>query len=137
LDLHFKKSIREVEEKIKLQEEEFNKMINLRKLEQQELLKYSQTCDKLEQDISLADEKHDAALIIAQFNENLNHRDSIKHRIDNIDRDILQILDTVENLRLQYEQLTIKAKNYFLNPTSKLTEITESLIMHQKMPETL
>ncbi len=134
-DLFFKNSLRDIEEQIRNREKEFKKNVDLRKLEMNEYNKYAEACEKIEQELSMSDDKHQEQLQADQLNTLLVHKDEIAQRVENYDRQIIQILDSVENLRLKYEHMTDEAKKYFLNPDDRQSDQITPDITHQNIQE--
>jgi len=113
LDFFFRQLLREKKKKLGQQESLLQKMVAARKLIQQECEKCGRACDKLEEGLVLAVEKHHTRRIINQLSPMLNHREDLRHHIKSLDREIKGFEDSFKSQRIQYEQLKNKARLYF------------------------
>lgn len=118
-DFQFKQSLSRMQAEIGYKEEKLKKMIDDRDTKKREHENYSRECDKTEQALAMAADKHKARLIINQLNPQINHRDDLGHRINAMDRQIILMLESVEEQRFRYEQLTEEAREYFYKARTK------------------
>jgi septal ring factor EnvC (AmiA/AmiB activator) len=116
VDLNFRKSLKNLEKQIKQKEEEFNTKAELRKHVRYKLDRSDKASKRLEKKslpvVSTIKEKE----ILARWIPLLEKKnDNLTLQLQQLDREILKILENVEDLRDQYEQITIYARNYYLN----------------------
>ena len=131
IDLSFRKTLRALEEQIKLKEDDFNTRAEQRKHTRNKLDRYNKACDRLKKKAALAGSKSNENKILTRWTPLLEKKTKkTSYKLNLIDREILNILEEVEELRDQYEQITIYARNYFLSTDNNLqnTEIFKSFL---------
>ncbi len=114
--LLLKQYLRDMEEELGQKEERLRKLVVSRDKLQQDCDKYSGECKKLDADIesALKKSKDDIArLLIKKLKPMTSHRDELTRHIQNLGREITQFHGLIEEQRLQYEQLELRAKEYF------------------------
>ncbi len=114
--LILKQSLREMEDELDQKENRLNKMLMSREQAQKELDAYKAENEKLEEDMTSALEKGKddiARLLIKKLKAISGHQEELSGYIDGLDRDISRFRDSVVEQRRQYEQLRLKAKEYF------------------------
>ena len=114
--LLLKQYLRDMEEELAQKEARLRKLVVSRDKLQQDKDKYSEECARLNQDIESAikkDKDDIARLLIKKIKPMATHRDEIARHIENLGREITQLHGLIEEQRLQYEQLELRAKEYF------------------------
>ena len=114
--LLLKQYLRDMEEELATKEASFKKMVAFREQAQRDYEKYTHECAKLDQDIEAAIEKDKddiARLLIKKLKPQDYHRNELGRHIQTLGKEISQISESVEEQRLQYQQLQIRAKEYF------------------------
>ena len=114
--LLLKQYLRDMEEELAQKEARLRKLVVSRDKLQQDKDKYSEECARLNQDIESAikkDKDDIARLLIKKIKPVATHRDEIARHIENLGREITQLHGLIEEQRLQYEQLELRAKEYF------------------------
>ena len=114
--LILKQSLREMENELDQKEHRLNKMLTSREQAQNEIEAYQAESRKLEQDVTSALEKEKddiARLLIRKLKAVGGHQEALSRHIDRLDRDISRFRGSVVEQRRQYEQLRLKAKEYF------------------------
>jgi phage shock protein A len=135
-DLFLRQALRKKANELKQQEALLQKMAAARKRIQQEHEQCSRGCDELEEELSLAADKHQTRIIINQLNPLLNHRDDLGHHIQSLEREIKGFEDSMQNQRHQYEQLKIKVRQYFYQAEPKRRDriVSGSIQHHEASP---
>jgi phage shock protein A len=114
--LLLKQYLRDMEEELGQKEARLRKLVVSRDKLQQDCDKYSGECKKLDADIESALKKGKddiARLLIKKIKPMTSHRDELTRHIQNLSREITQFHGLIEEQRLQYEQLELRAKEYF------------------------
>jgi phage shock protein A len=114
--LLLKQYLRDMEEELGQKEARLRKLVVSRDKLQQDCDKYSGECKKLDADIESALKKNKddiARLLIKKLKPMATHRDELVRHIENLGREITQFHGVIEEQRLQYEQLELRAKEYF------------------------
>ena len=135
-DIFFRQALRKKANELKQQEVLLQKMAAACKRIQQEHEKCSRVCDELEEQLSLAKDKHQTRIIINQLNPLLNHRDDLGHHIKSLEQEIKGFEDLMQNQRHQYEQLKIKVRQYFYQAGPKRSDgiVSGSIQHHEASP---
>ena len=114
--LLLKQYLRDMEEELAQKEARVRKLLVSRDKLQQDCDKYSKECEKLDQDIesALKRGKDDIArLLIKKLKPMATHRDELARHIEKLGRETTQFHGLIEEQRLQYEQLELRAREYF------------------------
>jgi phage shock protein A len=114
--LLIKQHLRDMEEELGRKEARLRKMVISRDKAQQDYERYTQECEKLDQDVEAAIEKDKddiARLLIKKLKPVAYHRDELGRHIQASDREIRQYHQRVEEQRLQYEQLQLRSREHF------------------------
>ncbi|MBW1742131.1 MAG: PspA/IM30 family protein [Deltaproteobacteria bacterium] len=114
--LVLKQHLRDMEEEVNGKEARLNKIIASRDHVQREHEKFTQETEKMDQDIAVAIEKEKddiARVLIKKLKPIANHRDELGRHLETLDREITQFGKSVEEQRLQYEQLKLRCTEYF------------------------
>jgi phage shock protein A len=114
--LVLKQHLRDMEEEVNRKEARLNKIKASRDHSQREYEKFVQESEKTEQDIAVAIEKDKddiARVLIKKLKPIAYHRDELGRHIETLDREITQFGKSVEEQRLQYEQLKLRCTEYF------------------------
>jgi phage shock protein A len=125
--LLLKQYLRDMEEELGQKEARLRKLVVSRDKLQQDCDKYSGECKKLDADIesALKKSKDDIArLLIKKLKPMTSHRDELTRHIQNLGREITQFHGLIEEQRLQYEQLELRAKEYFHREEREKWEMT-------------
>ena len=113
--LLLKQYLRDMEEELGQKEARLKKLVVSRDKPQQDHDKYSGECEKLDKDIESAIQKGKddfARLLIMKLKPMATHRDELDRHIQNLGREITQFHELIEEQRLQYEQLELRAKEH-------------------------
>ena len=108
--------LRDMEEEIGQKEARLRKLVVSRDKLQQDCDKYSEECEKLDADIESALKKGKddiARLLIKKLKPMTSHRDELSRHFQNLTRETSRFHGLIEEQRLQYEQLELRAKEYF------------------------
>ncbi|MCG6917263.1 MAG: PspA/IM30 family protein [Deltaproteobacteria bacterium] len=114
--LLLKQYLRDMEEELSQKEARLRKLVVSRDKLQQDCDKYSGECEKLDADIESALKKGKddiARLLIKKLKPMTAHREELARHIQNLGKEITQYHGLIEEQRLQYEQLELRAKQYF------------------------
>ncbi len=114
--LLLKQHLRDMEEELGRKEARLRKMVASRDRVQQDYDKYTVECQKLDKDIEAAIEKGKddiARMLIKKLKPLVYHRDELSRHIHNLDREINQFHELLDEQRLQYEQLELRAEAFF------------------------
>ena len=114
--LLLKQYLRDMEEELGRKEAGLRKMVASRAQAQLDYEKYTQECEKLDQDIEAAIDKDKddiARLLIKKLKPLAYHREELGRHIQTLAREISLFRECVEEQRLQYEQVQIRSKEYF------------------------
>ena len=113
--LLLKQYLRDMEKALFQKEARLKKMVASRRQTQQELEKYKQEIEKIEQDLTASIEKDRddiARLLIRKLKPMTSHMDELQRHTEVLDQEIVQLQDGVEKQRLQYEQFQLKSKEF-------------------------
>ena len=127
--LLLKQYLRDMEEELSQKEARLRKLVVSRDKLQQDYDKYSEECEKLDQDIESALKKGKddiARQLIKKIKPVTTHRDELARHIENLGREIRQFHGLIEEQRLQYEHIDLRAKEYFHMEERKKWEKTIS-----------
>jgi phage shock protein A len=127
--------LRDMEEEVNRKEARLNKMMASREHARREHEKFVRESEKTEQDIALAIEKEKddiARALIRKLKPLAYHRDELGCHIETLDREITQFAKSVEEQRLQYEQLKLRCNEYFRTVEREQWEKTVSTIIPPK-----
>lgn len=130
-DFIYRQALRKMEEELEQKVARLQEKMICRERVQRDHETCCKAYDKLEEDLSLAEKKHQARLISNQLGQLLNHRDEIAHHIDTLDREIKQIEDSIKDKQTEYELFIIKARQYFCKGEIPLPGKADSSIMQQ------
>jgi phage shock protein A len=114
--LLLKQYLRDMEEELGRKEARLRKMVASQEKAQQDYERYSQECEKLDQDIEAAIDKDKddiARMLIKKLKPLAHHRQELGRHIQSLRQEIRQFQESVEEQRLQYEQLQLRSKEYF------------------------
>jgi phage shock protein A len=114
--LLLKQYLRDMEEELSQKEARLRKLVVSRDKLQQDHNRYSQECAKLDRDVESALKKGKddiARLLIKKIKPMATHRDELARHIENLGREVTQFHGLIEEQRRQYEQLELRAKEYF------------------------
>jgi phage shock protein A len=114
--LLLKQYLRDMEEELGRKESRLRKLVVSRDKLQQDYDKYSGECENLNRDIDSAikkDKDDIARQLIKKLKPMSTYRDELARHIHNLSREITQFHGMMEEQRFQYEQLEIRAKEYF------------------------
>jgi phage shock protein A len=114
--LLLKQYLRDMQEELGQKEARVRKLVVSRDKLQQDCDKYSGECEKLDQDIesALRKGKDDIARqLIKKLKPVSSHRDELTRHVQNLTKEITEFHGLIEEQRLQYEQLELRAKEYF------------------------
>lgn len=128
-DLLLKQYLRDMEEELGRKEAALRQMVVSRDKAQQEFERYTEECEKLDQDIGAAIEKNKddiARMLIKKMKPLAHHREELSRHTQNLSREISEIDKQAEEQRLQYEQLQLRAKEYSRQAEREVWEKTIS-----------
>ena len=131
-ELVLKQHLRDMEEEINRKEARLNKVIASRDHADREYKKFTQDTEKMDQDIAVAIEKEKddiARVLIKKLRPVANHRDELGRHLETLNREITQFGKSVEEQRLQYEQLKLRCTEYFRAAEREQWEKTVSTIV--------
>jgi phage shock protein A len=134
--LVLKQHLRDMEEEVNRKEARLNKVRASRDRAQREYEKFTQESEKIEQDIAVAIEKEKddiARVLIKKLKPITYHRDELGRHIEILDREIAQFGKSVEEQRLQYEQLKLRCTEYFRAIEREQWEKTVSTVVPQSL----
>ena len=115
-ELLLKQHLRDMAEALNLKEVKLNEMLAARKQAQQELDKYQQQSQALEQDLAVAIHKNKddiARMLIRKMKPLESLRDEIAERIRTLDDEISGYRGHLDQQRLQYEGLKHRSIEFF------------------------
>jgi phage shock protein A len=130
--LVLKQHLRDMEEEVNRKEARLNKIKASRDHAKREYEKVAQETEKTEQDIAVAIEKEKddiARVLIKKLKPIAYHRDELGRHIETLDREISQLGKSVDEQRLQYEQLKLKCTEFFRAVEREQWEKTVSTIV--------
>jgi len=130
--LVLKQHLRDMEEEVNRKEARLNKIIASRDHAQREHEKFIQESEKMEKDIAVAIEKEKddiARVLIKKLKPVAYHRDELGRHVETLDREITQFGKSVEEQRLQCEQLKLRCADYLRAAEREQWEKTVSNIV--------
>ena len=130
--LVLKQHLRDMEEEVNRKEARLNEIKASRDHAQREYEKFMRESEKIEQDITVAIEKEKddiARALIKKLKPIAYHRDELGRHIETLDRKIAQLGRSVEEQRLQYEQLKLRCTEYFRAVEREQWEKTVSAVV--------
>jgi len=107
---------RDMEEELDRKESRLKQMRASRDQAQREFEKYTQECEKLENDLEVAIEKDKDAIarsLIKKLKPLMCHRDELERHVKTLNQEITHFRECVDEQRLQYEQLQLRSTEYF------------------------
>jgi phage shock protein A len=113
--LLLKQYLRDMEKALFQKEARLKKMVTSRRQAQQEQKKYNQEIEKIEQDLTAAIQKDKddiARLLIRKLKPMTDHKDELQRHTEVLDQEIVQLQESVEKQRLQYEQFQLKSREF-------------------------
>jgi phage shock protein A len=134
--LVLKQHLRDMEEEVNRKEARLNKIIASRDHAQREYEKFIQESEKMEKDIAVAIEKEKddiARVLIKKLKPVTYHRDELGRHVETLDREITQFGKSVEEQRLQYEQLKLRCAEYLRTAEREQWDKTVSTIVPQSV----
>ena len=138
--LVLKQHLRDMEEEVNRKEARLNKIKASRDRAQREYEKFARESEKVDQDIAVAIEKNKddiARVLIKKLKPMAYHREELGRHIETLDREITQFGKSVEEQRLQYEQLNLRCTEYFRALEREQWEKTVSTIVPQNISREL
>ena len=108
--------LRDMEEELGHKEARLRKLVVSRDKLQQDYDTYGGECEKLEKDIEAALKKRRdeiARSLIKKLKPMATHQEELGRHIQNLSRELTQFHGLIEEQRLQYEKLQLRAKEYF------------------------
>ena len=138
--LVLKQHLRDMEEEVNRKEARLNKIKASRDRAQREYEKFDRESEKVDQDIAVAIEKNKddiARVLIKKLKPMAYHREELGRHIETLDREITQFGKSVEEQRLQYEQLNLRCTEYFRALEREQWEKTVSTIVPQNISREL
>jgi phage shock protein A len=121
-----------MEEEVSRKEARLNKITASRDHAQREYEKIVQESEKTEQDIAVAIEKEKddiARVLIKKLKPVAYHREELGRHVKALDEEITQFGQSVEEQRLQYEQLKLRCAEYFRAVEREQWEKTVSTVV--------
>jgi phage shock protein A len=138
-ELVLKQHLRDMEEEVNRKEAKLSQLIASRDHAQREYEKVTRESEKIDQDIAVAIEKEKddiARVLIKKLKPIANHRDELGHHMEKLGQEITQFGKSVEEQRLQHEQLKLRCTEYLRSMERKQWEKTVSTIVpHSVSPE--
>lgn len=134
--LVLKQHLRDMEEELTRKEARLKQIRASRDQAQRDYEKHVRESEKMEQDISVAIEKDKddiARLLIKKLKPLVYHRDELGRHIETLDREITQFGESVEEQRLQYEQLKLRCTEYFQAAEREQWEKTVATIVPHRI----
>jgi len=108
--------LRDMEEDLDRKEARLQQMRASRDQAHREFERYTQECEKLENDLEAAIEKDKDAIarsLIKKLKPLSWHRDELQRHVKTLEQEIVHFRECVDEQRLQYEQLQLRSREYF------------------------
>lgn len=110
--------LRDMEEALEENQAQLKHKIDSRSQIRADYEKYSTEVEKIEKDLEAAIEKDKddiAKFLIKKLRPVKNYQDDLERHARNLDKEIVQMRETLEEQKLQYDRLRLKAKEHFKN----------------------
>ncbi len=142
-ELLLRQYVREMEEAIGYQETEREKMAAERERTKREYEARSAEMERTEQDLAMAIEKNKddiARFLIKKLKPMTRHRDELARHLETLDSDMAGLTERIQERRRQFEELKLRAGEFFRNRETKKLEIelrgiTAMGLLPEEIPE--